>query len=432
VSGEGPGVAWAPHGPRSSRSGSSRPSRRRSWGAVVESALREASYEVLPLRNAEDAVVEHVPRDVPLTITTTEAKGLTPTIDLADRLSRHGFAATPHLAARLVRDRAHLTDIVARLRAAGVNGVFVVAGDAAEPAGTFTDALSLLEQLEVSGHHFQHVGIGGYPEGHGHISAELIERALERKAPHATHIVTQLCFHPSATTAWARQVKQRGVNLPIRIGLPGAVTRQKLVRISAGLGLGQSARFLLKQHSMFWRFFLPHGYQPGSSKASRPPWGTPSRTCRASTSSRSTRWHGRRRGGRSGWLACPTQFPGNDEAGSHRRQTAVDGKGLAGDVPGPVGGKEDDRRRDVLGGALSAQRHLLLDELAEFALAQMSQDRIVEAGLNPSGADAVDPDPVTGVLDRQLPGDVDQRALGRVVCDQIRQAWAAPVARLRS
>jgi methylenetetrahydrofolate reductase (NADPH) len=228
----------------------------------VESALREASYEVLPLRNAEDAVVEHVPRDVPLTITTTEAKGLTPTIGLAERLSRHGFAATPHLAARLVRDKAHLTDIVARLRAAGVNGVFVVAGDAAEPAGTFTDALSLLEQLEVSGHHFQHVGIGGYPEGHGHISAELIERALERKAPHATHIVTQLCFHPSATTAWARQVKQRGVDLPIRIGLPGAVTRQKLVRISAGLGLGQSARFLLKQHSMFWRFFLPHGYQP--------------------------------------------------------------------------------------------------------------------------------------------------------------------------
>jgi hypothetical protein len=44
--------------------------------------------------------------------------------------------------------------------------------------------------------------------------------------------------------------------------LPGAVSRQKLVCISAGLGLGQSARFLLKQHDMFWRFFLPHGYRP--------------------------------------------------------------------------------------------------------------------------------------------------------------------------
>ena len=228
----------------------------------MEMALREASYEVLPLRTAEETVVEHVPRNVPLTITTTEAKGLAPTIALAERLSGHGFTATPHLAARLVRDRSHLTDIVARLHAADVNGVFVIGGDVTEPAGTFPDAFSLLDELEALGHHFRHGGIGGYPEGHGHISAELIERALERKAPHASHLITQLCFHPSTTTAWARRVKLRGIDLPIRIGLPGAVTRQKLVRISAGLGLGQSARFLLKQHSMFWRFFLPHGYRP--------------------------------------------------------------------------------------------------------------------------------------------------------------------------
>jgi methylenetetrahydrofolate reductase (NADPH) len=262
VSGEGSGLARAPAGGTGPGSAPRRPSRRQPWGAALEAALRGASYEILPLRNAEAAVVEHVPRTVPLTVTTTEAKGLTPTIELAERLSGHGFAATPHLAARLVRDRAHLADIVGRLQAAGVTGVFVIGGDAAEPAGTFPDALSLLEQLEVAGHRFQHVGIGGYPEGHGHISAELIERALELKARHATHIITQLCFHPATTRTWARQVKQRGVDLPIRIGLPGAVTRQKLVRISAGLGLGQSARFLMRQHSMFWRFFLPHGYRP--------------------------------------------------------------------------------------------------------------------------------------------------------------------------
>ncbi len=237
------------------------PTRRRSRGAL-DRALRGASYEILPLRGAEESVVEHVPPTVPLTVTVTEAKGLTPTIALAERLSGHGFSATPHLAARLVRDEAQLTDIVARLRAAGVNGVFVVGGDAAHPAGRFPDAFSLIDKLEAIGHPFRHVGIGGYPEGHGQISPELIERALEQKAPHATHVITQLCFHPSATTAWARQVRLRGIDLPIRIGLPGAVTRQKLVRISAGLGLGQSARFLLKEHSMFWRFFLPHGYRP--------------------------------------------------------------------------------------------------------------------------------------------------------------------------
>ena len=259
---ESPDRARAPRDTEAPIAADGRATRRRSR-AALERALREASYEVLPLRGTEESVVAHVPRTVPLTVTVTEAKGLAPTLESAERLSRHGFVATPHLAARLVRDRAHLTDVVARLRTAGVTGVFVVGGDAAEPTGRFPDALSLLEELETVGHQFRHVGIGGYPEGHGHISAELIERALERKAPHATHVITQLCFHPSTTTAWARQVKQRGVDLPIRIGLPGAVTRQKLVRISAGLGLGQSARFLSKQHSMFWRFFLPHGYRPG-------------------------------------------------------------------------------------------------------------------------------------------------------------------------
>ena len=238
------------------------PPTRRGARTALERALRAASYEVLPLRGAEESVVEHVPRTVPLTVTVTEAKGLVPTLELAERLAGHGFTATPHLAARLVRDAAHLADVVARLRAAGVSGVFVVGGDATGPAGTFPDALSLLEALETTRSHFETVGIGGYPEGHGHISTALIERALERKTPYASHVITQLCFSASTTRDWARRVALRGVDLPIRIGLPGAVTRQKLVRISAGLGLGASARFLSKQHSLFWRFFLPHGYRP--------------------------------------------------------------------------------------------------------------------------------------------------------------------------
>jgi methylenetetrahydrofolate reductase (NADPH) len=43
---------------------------------------------------------------------------------------------------------------------------------------------------------------------------------------------------------------------------PGAVTRQKLVRISARIGLGASARFLAKQQALLWRAFLPRGYSP--------------------------------------------------------------------------------------------------------------------------------------------------------------------------
>jgi methylenetetrahydrofolate reductase (NADPH) len=234
----------------------------RSQRAALADALRNASYEVLPFKSTEERVVTHVPRDVALTVTTTEARGLDPTLDLAERLSRHGYTVAPHLAARLVRDDAHVVGIVERLWEAGIDTVFVIGGDAAEPAGEFPDALSLLERLKDLGHHFRSIGIGGYPEGHGHISDQLIERALESKAPYATQVITQLCFDAATTTRWARNIRTRGVDLPVRVGIPGAVSRQKLIRISAGLGLGQSARFLKKQQSLFWRFFLPGGYNP--------------------------------------------------------------------------------------------------------------------------------------------------------------------------
>ncbi|MUL78997.1 methylenetetrahydrofolate reductase [Mycolicibacterium sp. CBMA 226] len=225
-------------------------------------ALDGASYEILPFKGTEDAVLAHVPRNVALSVTTTEAKGLRPTVELASSLARHGYRTSPHIAARLVRDRHHLADIVAELDDAGVRGLFVVGGDAAEPAGAFADALSLLEALEEMGHRFDDVGIGGYPEGHGSIARSVIDTAMEQKARHATYAVTQLCFDPATTASWAHGLVARGVTLPVRVGIPGAVSRQKLVRISAGLGLGQSARFLRKQQNLLWRFFLPGGYSP--------------------------------------------------------------------------------------------------------------------------------------------------------------------------
>lgn len=225
-------------------------------------ALRAASYEVLPFPSTEARVLAHVPTDVSPAVTTTQAKGLGPTVELAGRLVGHGYRVAPHLAALLVRDESHLSDIVAQLREAGVDRLFVVGGDAAEPAGAFPDALSLLRGLERVGHAFTSVGIAGYREGHGTIGDERIERALAQKAPYAGGVITQLCFDADTTIRWARAVRSRGVDLPIRVGVPGAISRQKLIRVSAGLGLGQSARFLKKQQRMFWRFFLPGGYSP--------------------------------------------------------------------------------------------------------------------------------------------------------------------------
>ena len=229
---------------------------------MVAEALRRPRYEVIPLQGAEEQVVEHVPKDVKVTVTASPKKGIESTLDLAERLSKRGYATAPHLSARLVRDEVHLEEILGRLRGSGIRDAFVVAGDAQEPAGKFAGASGLLAAMAELGHDLDEIGITGYPESHPFISDADTINAMYEKEPYATYIVSQICFDAEVIAGWARRVRQRGVDLPIYVGMPGAVSRQKLLRISRGVGLGESARFLKKYGNWFVRFFLPGGYSP--------------------------------------------------------------------------------------------------------------------------------------------------------------------------
>jgi len=224
--------------------------------------LRHPGYEVIPLQGTEESVVEHVPKDIALTVTASPGKGTWATVELAERLAGHGFGVAPHLSARLIRDRLELGEILQRLRDAGIRKAFVVAGDVDEPAGEFEGAAGLLEAISEIGHDLDEVGITGYPESHPKISDEMTIQAMYEKAPYATYIISQICFDPEVTSEWARRVWLRGVKLPIRVGMPGYVNRQKLVRISAGIGLGESARFLHRQRNLLLKLFMPGGYSP--------------------------------------------------------------------------------------------------------------------------------------------------------------------------
>ena len=229
---------------------------------AVAEALRRPRYEVLPLRGTGEQVVQHVPKDVKLTVTASPSKGLESTLELAGWLSKQGYETAPHLSARLVKDEAHLEDILHRLHESGIRDAFVVAGDAEEPAGKFAGASELLAAMEKLGHELHEVGITGYPESHPFISDADTIKAMYEKEPYATYIVSQICFDTEVIAGWVRRVRRRGVELPIYVGVPGAVSRQKLMRISRDIGLGESARFLKKYGNWFLRFFLPGGYSP--------------------------------------------------------------------------------------------------------------------------------------------------------------------------
>jgi methylenetetrahydrofolate reductase (NADPH) len=215
-------------------------------------------YEILPVDGIEEQVLAHVPREVKVTVTASPARGLEATLAVTERLAAEGFQVVPHLSARLVRDSAHLDEIVGRLEAADVHEAFVPAGDATEP-GQFPDAASLLRALR--GRHLTELGITGYPESHHFISDETTISAMFEKAPMATYIVSQVCFDPETIAWWIGAVRERGTMLPIWIGVPGIVHNAKLLRVSMKIGLGESARFL-RAHRSWLRPLVTRTFSP--------------------------------------------------------------------------------------------------------------------------------------------------------------------------
>ncbi len=227
--------------------------------ATMVRLLEHARYEVLPTPSIEATILEHLGTERVVTVTASPSKGLEATLDLAERLTGHGYTAVPHLAARMVRDRNELAEICDRLTGKGISRVFVPAGDA-DPPGGYSDSLSLLEDLKELGSPFPHVGITGYPESHPTISDDLTIQSMWDKRRYATHVVSNLTFDPDMLANWVRRMRGRGITMPLLLGIPGPVDRTKLLAMATKIGVGESTRFLVKHKGTFARLAAPGGF----------------------------------------------------------------------------------------------------------------------------------------------------------------------------
>ncbi|MGH8945904.1 MAG: methylenetetrahydrofolate reductase, partial [Acidimicrobiia bacterium] len=225
---------------------------------ALAETLRSVRYELVPTASAAPAA-QSVPQGGTVTITASPRRGIDTSIDIAVELSRADLRVVPHLAARLVRDRGHLEALLERLAKGGVAEIFVIGGDG-EPRGMFTEAMEVIRAIEDSGHRFT-IGIAGYPEGHPLVSDEELWAALVAKREHASYLVTQMCFDASALARWIENIRARGVELPVLIGLPGVVAMTRLVPVAARIGVGASIRFLTR-HRGLWRRLLTPNYSP--------------------------------------------------------------------------------------------------------------------------------------------------------------------------
>ncbi len=228
--------------------------------AAVRKVVENLKYELIPLSNVIDQAA-YLPEGATVSVTASPNKGMQATIDLALELQQMGLDVIPHFSARLTKDRQELEQHLKTIDEAGIHRVFIVGGDA-NPPGDFFDAFVFLQAIEEVGHSVENFGITGYPEGHPIISDALLEQALVDKQPYADYITTQMCFEPDAITGWVSHQRNRGIDLPIYLGIPGAADLKKLLGISARIGVGDSIKFASKNPKLIGRLVKPGGYSP--------------------------------------------------------------------------------------------------------------------------------------------------------------------------
>ena len=228
--------------------------------AALTTLVTNPKYELIPLKKVRETA-EALPPGARVTVTASPAHGLETTLDVSEWFAARGHEVTPHLSARMVRDRAHLTDLLARIRGLGIRTVFVVGGDAETP-GEFPEALALLRAMHDIGHPFDDIGVTAYPEGHVNIADDVLMRVLKEKQQYAHYMASQMAFNPEAVSSWLSRIRTAGISLPLDLGVLGVVEMTKLMTIAAKIGVADSARYLNKNRGLIGALASPGAFGP--------------------------------------------------------------------------------------------------------------------------------------------------------------------------
>ncbi|GAW47707.1 MULTISPECIES: methylenetetrahydrofolate reductase [unclassified Nocardioides] len=164
-----------------------------------------------------------------------------------------GLVAVPHVSARRLRSRAEVDEFVGALRADGnAEHLFLVAGDPRTPEGPYADTLAVIESGVLEDNDVRQVGVTGYPEGHPYIPDDVLWRSLEQKMSALAEraigasVTTQFGFDADQVLSWVEKVRQRGVTVPVGVGVPGPAGARRLLAYAARCGVGTSASIAKK------------------------------------------------------------------------------------------------------------------------------------------------------------------------------------------
>ena len=191
--------------------------------------------------------------DTQIAVTFLPGEEMEQRVEAAVLVRELGFEPIVHLSARRLESREQLDWYLGEITSkAGVKRVFVIAGDPPEPEGPYENSLQIIESGLLEKHGIEIVGIGGHPEGHpNNTKAELwdwMERKLAAVRAHGMVplVVTQFAFDDDAIIEWIAEMRTRGIDVPVRLGVPGPAGIKRLLGFAARCGVGASASVMKK------------------------------------------------------------------------------------------------------------------------------------------------------------------------------------------
>ncbi len=212
-------------------------------------SLEMTAKDIEALREAAPLI----PKDTPIAVTFLPGEEAEPRIAAAIAVRELGFEPMPHFSARRILSREELDSYLkAVVEKAGVTRCFIIAGDPPEAEGPFSDSSELIATGAFEAAGIKAIGIGGHPEGHPNMTKEQCWEVLASKTADinargmAAVIVTQFSFDPDACLAWLKELRARGVDTPVRMGIPGPASIKSLLRFAARCGVGASASVMKK------------------------------------------------------------------------------------------------------------------------------------------------------------------------------------------
>lgn len=256
-------------------------------GGALEAFLTGYSIEVMP-RTAEkvEDFREILPTGTRVYIAHIEGTPIEDMVATARRIGDEGFSVMPHFPARIIKDKATLTDWVARYKDVGVRQGLLLAGGVALPHGDFATSMQLLESGAFDG--FDRLHVAGHPEGNKDIdpdgSDKMVMEAARWKSAFAERcdaqmaMATQFCFDAEPVIAWVNRLQAEGIKLPVHIGVAGPAKLQTLIKFAIACGVGPSLKVLQKRAMDVSKLLLP--YEPtdvltalAAHKAANPGFG---------------------------------------------------------------------------------------------------------------------------------------------------------------